>query len=370
MTTTNTVPSVAPVKYVATITGGGTGAISNILKRGGASSWFVEGNIPYSKESLVDFLGAEPEKYVSEETANQMALKSYLRAIQLGVAPQEAAGLGATAVLGKIEAEREGRKHFAYVSIQRYRSITSLKIPIERFATRQDEEDYLANEIDKIMTGGPINIMERGHKVVSDYVNYMNLLLTDKRDYTLLTTDGIAKLKNSNLGTGRVAVYSGSFNPFHDGHAEVIRKAQDKYNNIWLELSIKNVDKPEINLASLDDRLLSIYHGLTKADLHDKVKGIILSNTPKFKDKLWQLGPNVDFLVGSDTAKRIVDTKYGDPQELIDIAETYGTKFIVVHRPGHDFIVPMKYNIGMFEFTNGTGIEISSTELRKANNGS
>lgn len=364
MTTTNTVPSAAPAKFVATITGGGTAAISNILKRGGASSWFLEGNIPYAKESLVEFLGAEPEKYVSEETANQLALKSYLRAIKLGASPREAGGLGATAVLGKPAGEREGRKHFAYVSVQRRSGLTSYRFDIEGFNTRTKEEDYLANKIDEIMTGEPFKTGSVAIKSVADHIGYTNLLLNDKRDFTLLTTDGLL-LKGSTLGTRKVAVYSGSFNPFHDGHAEVIKKAIGKYDRIWLEISIKNVDKPEINLISLDDRILSITHGLTKHDLHDKVAGIILSNTPKFKDKLWQLGPNVDFLVGSDTAKRIVDTKYGDPQELIDISETYGTRFIVVRRPGHEFVIPKKYDTGVFEFVGGTGLNISSTELRK-----
>ena len=368
MTTTNTVPSAAPAKFVATITGGGTAAISNILKRGGASSWFLEGNIPYAKESLVEFLGAEPEKYVSEETANQLALKSYLRAIKLGASPREAAGLGATAVLGKPSGEREGRKHFAYVSVQRYKGLTCIMLPIEDFDSREDEEDYLAHEIDTIMTGGPLNLLGKAYKVVSDQIGYTQLLLSDKRDYILLSVDGIP-IKGETLGTRRVAVYSGSFNPFHDGHAEVIRKVMDKYDRIWLELSIKNVDKPEMNLISLDNRILSIVQGLTKHDLHDKVAGIILTNTPKFKDKLWQLGPNVDFLVGSDTAKRIVDPRYGDPQELIEIAETYGTKFIVVQRPGYDFIVPRQYNENVFVMTDGAGLNISSTQLRKVNNG-
>ena len=137
-------------KVVLTITGGGTGAIGNILSKGGASSWFVEGNVPYSKESLVKFLGAEPEKFVSKEAANQMALRSYLRAIELGFSKEEAIGIGSTAVLGKVVDERVGRQHSCYLSVQNHKGLYSHFLPIKG-NNREEEEWHLSNEIEQIV---------------------------------------------------------------------------------------------------------------------------------------------------------------------------------------------------------------------------
>lgn len=355
-----------PVKYVAAITGGGTAAIGNILKRGGASAWFLEGIVPYAKESLVDFLGTEPEKFVSEDTANQMALKSYLRAIKLGAKPSEAGGLGATAVLGKPSGEREGRKHFAHVSVQLAKSLSTYTILIDKFnGNRIDEEEFLSRKIDEILVDKSFLAPNR---FMTDKYDYNHLLLSNTRDFVMFNTDNIPLLTNKTrevVFKKKWVVYSGSFNPFHDGHAEVIKQANiNDVDGVLLELSIRNVDKPEVTLLSLYDRINSIHHGLRKHNLLSKVKGILITNTPKFKDKLWMLGPNVHFLVGSDTASRIVNEKYGNPHEVLDIAETYGTKFFVVNRPGYNFVVPKKYDTGHFVFTGSSGLDISSTAIR------
>lgn len=354
-------------KYVTAITGGGTAAVSNILSQGGASSWFLEGLIPYSKEALTSFLGSEPEKCVSERAANQMALKAYMRAISLGTDYKEAAGLGCTAVLGKVENERAGREHFACVSVQLYNALYHFHLNIPRSIDlfgRESQEHYIANKIKRIIMTDNIESCTPD-KTNTDNYGLLSLLLSNKRlanSFDLWNGQYIPLpyiCKNEPF-----VVYSGSFDPFHEGHAVVINKLGQKTGKpVWLEVSIRNVDKPDIDLAGLDDRMNSIHRGVRLHNLK-QVEGVILTNTPKFYDKLSLLGPNASFVVGSDTASRMVDRKYGKVEELFDLVEVYGTNIYVCNRPGYDFVAPKQYK-ERFIFLEGQGISISSTEKRK-----
>lgn len=355
-------------KYVTAITGGGTAAISNILSRGGASSWFLESLIPYSKESLVSFLGKEPDKFVSQETANQMALKSYMRALELNAAPYDAAGLGVTAVLGRIENERVGRKHEAYVAVQFYGHLFGyhIVIPEHTNIAREAQEHWIATEVEKIILEDDIKKTPYIESL-SDDLEYMDLLLSDKRiaKYLIMENDGVpyGPVRFGMIDSSH-AVYSGSFDPFHAGHASLIRNCPKR---VWLELSIMNVDKPPVNLSSLLNRLDSIVKGVREHNLVDKVSGIVLTNTPKFFDKVCLLGPYPDLLVGSDTAARMIDKKYGSVEQLFDLMETYGTRAFFGNRPGYEFKVPKAYD-DFFVPVGGTCLDISSTKLRKGNN--
>jgi nicotinamide mononucleotide (NMN) deamidase PncC len=69
-----------PHQFVIAITGGGTSAISELLAIPGASNTLLESMVPYSQESLKQYLGFDPLQAVSQNTARQMAMRAYLRA--------------------------------------------------------------------------------------------------------------------------------------------------------------------------------------------------------------------------------------------------------------------------------------------------
>jgi nicotinamide mononucleotide (NMN) deamidase PncC len=58
---------------VLAITGGGTGAIAELLRVPGGSRLLLEALVPYDARSLASFLGGEPEQASSVETAVAMA---------------------------------------------------------------------------------------------------------------------------------------------------------------------------------------------------------------------------------------------------------------------------------------------------------
>lgn len=100
--------------YLA-LTGGGTIAISDILKNGGASEFFRGATIPYRKDELESFVNFEVEKACSLKTAIGMAKQSYYRIFDPQEKPSTMLGLGCTASLAK-ENQRENRINEAWIT--------------------------------------------------------------------------------------------------------------------------------------------------------------------------------------------------------------------------------------------------------------
>ena len=64
-------------RFVIVSSGGGTNAISEILKVPGASNSVLEAYVPYAKESLDHYLLRQPDHYCSLDTTLSMAAKAY-----------------------------------------------------------------------------------------------------------------------------------------------------------------------------------------------------------------------------------------------------------------------------------------------------
>ena len=62
------------------VSGGGSGAIQQLLSMPGASNTVLECSIPYSQAAMQSYLGRTPVSAVSSENALQMAMVAYQRA--------------------------------------------------------------------------------------------------------------------------------------------------------------------------------------------------------------------------------------------------------------------------------------------------
>src|SRR5438445_10056411 len=100
-------------KAALAITGGGSGAIGELLRVPGGSRLLIEAQIPYDAQALSTFLGFAPAQACSSDTAIAMAQSARARAARLVPAGSdlvgpELVGLGATAaVVSERPRERE-----------------------------------------------------------------------------------------------------------------------------------------------------------------------------------------------------------------------------------------------------------------------
>jgi len=103
-------------RFVLISSGGGTNAISEILKVPGASNSVLEAYVPYAKESLDHYLLRQPDHYCSHDTTLSMAAKAYSAAKKIDpkTHPKKLLGIAITASLAT-NYEKKGDHKFFFV---------------------------------------------------------------------------------------------------------------------------------------------------------------------------------------------------------------------------------------------------------------
>ena len=157
---------------------------------------------------------------------------------------------------------------------------------------------------------------------MKNFTDHIKSLSHDKIDYFLTNSklDVLhEKIENS-------SILSGSFNPLHHGHTKLLDYCSNKFDrNKFYEISISNVDKPNINIDDLISRL----------EKFQKYEKILITKSSKFVEKA-NLFPNSHFVMGYDTAIRVLDESYLAPDDSLDdlfkIIENKSCKFIVAGR--------------------------------------
>jgi nicotinamide mononucleotide (NMN) deamidase PncC len=104
----------SPTQAVLSVSGGASQAMGWLLSVPRASSTVLEVTIPYSRISMLQLLGKMPAQFVSRETAEEMALRAYNRALGLSTTDVPVAGIGFTGALTSATPKRgEHRCHIA-----------------------------------------------------------------------------------------------------------------------------------------------------------------------------------------------------------------------------------------------------------------
>jgi nicotinic acid mononucleotide adenylyltransferase len=162
---------------------------------------------------------------------------------------------------------------------------------------------------------------------------------------------------------------AGSFHPAHAGHLELARVASRLLGGpVHFELSVVNVDKPPLSAADVRRRLLGLaWQGTVE-----------LTRAATFQEKA-RLFPGITFVVGLDTAERVVDPRYyaGSKRamiEALDEISAQGCRFLVAGRADArgcwrtlaELDIPGVY-AGLFAEIPAEHfrMDISSTELRE-----
>ena len=318
------------VKAVLCVSGVGTKAIAWLLEIPGASNTILEGIIPYSQHSLIDFMGMTPSNSVSEETSQKMARASYKRAIKLREEDSEVIGIGCTGAIST-NRERKGANH-AYISICSQNSISSTHIELKKgFRTRIEEERVISHAIlDSISKflwkESSVTIcLESSENVNTKYKTYpssTDALLDGHIDSYMLNPDGTSLHDPSFIGT----ILSGSFNPLHEGHRVLAETAKNITGDKTIfEISATNVDKASLSVNEVSDRARQF-----------RKFNLLITSAPLFSEKA-KLFPDSTFVIGYDTAVRLIDKKYYNDDEItmyraLETIDYHNCSFLVAGR--------------------------------------
>jgi hypothetical protein len=338
-------------KAALAITGGGSGAIAELLRVPGGSRLLIEAQVPYDALALETFLGFAPAQACSSDTAIAMARSVRARTARLVPAGSDLVGLGATAALVSDHPRKgEHRFHIAFANSARIAHCTGVMAKGRR--DRAAEEDLVSRAIVLwlayacgIAAPSPRSLLDADEyyaEAVINTIDAIDQLLAGEIDRVTAQPDGQMMLS----APRPLMLLPGSFNPLHEGHVLLARVAEElRQQRLAFEISVTNVDKPPLAGKTVRCRLAQF---AWKSPVE-------LTRAPTFVDKS-RLFPRTTFVIGADTAERLIAPRYyGDDEArmyvaLEEIANSGGSFLVAVRidaagrvRALNDIPVPRRY---------------------------
>ena len=360
-------------KAALAITGGGSGAVGELLRVPGGSRLLIEAQVPYDALALAAFLGFAPAQACSADTAIAMARTVRARAARLVPAGTDLVGLGATAALVSDRPRKgEHRFHIAFANSARTAHCTGVMAKGRR--DRAAEEDLVSRAIVLwlaracgIAAPSPRNLFDADEhyaETVVAAVDTIDQLLAGELDRVTVQPDGQTMLS----APRPLLLFPGSFNPLHEGHVLLARVAEElRQQPSAFEISVTNVDKPPLAGET-------VRHRVAQFAWKSPVE---LTRAPTFVEKS-RLFPRTTFVIGADTAERLVAPRYyGDDEvqmhvALEEIGNSGGSFLVAVRidvagrvRALNDIPVPRRYTDLFTEIPEHRfRIDTSSSEIR------
>ena len=323
---------------VVAVAGAGTEAISWLLGVAGASRTVLEITVPYASSALTEFVGSEPDQFVSEETAAAMAKSAYRRALHLRDGSQPVVGIACTATIATDRTKRGD--HRCHIAAWHGSGVTTYNLTFIKGLRDRAGEDKIASKLVlralAESAGLPFDLdlrlqdSEQVAETCASYPDAIDALMSEHIEKATVHSDGSMSADKQFVG----GILSGSFNPLHEGH-EAMADAASRIlcKPVAFELSVANADKPPLQAEEVRRRVAQF---AGKGD-------IVLTRVPVFYEKATLL-PGCTFIIGVDTAVRLFDPRYyGNSESRMLLA------FEQMRRRGCGFLVAGRVNGDAFQ---------------------
>jgi hypothetical protein len=357
--------------------GAGSQALAWLHSVGGSSRTVLEATDRYIPTSLAEAVGHMPEKFTSVETGNALANHAFERAKKLAKPGTPVFGVGCTATIATDRTKKGD--HRCVVSIRDTLGTLSYELVLTKGARSRTGEESLVSLLILNAIAEACGVFDlpalpliQGEEVVRAFIPVPELsrLIGGELSWLAIAPDGSFTLGESlqKKTLPNLAVLSGSFNPLHEGHRQLSVVASQQLNqDVVFELPLINAEKAPIDLTEARKRAVQFLGFDT----------LLLSRAPLFDQKA-EFYPNSTFILGADTAARLVAPRfYGNTHKGVDASLEHlrrqGAKFLVAGRSSKDDFktlddieIPDRYRDMFTEIPESAfKMDISSTELRK-----
>lgn len=319
-------------------TGAGAGIQKHIWEIPGCSNFLIGSGFPYESDTTSRYLGVTPEKFVSIDTALELAMAAYLQAAKAGT---KSIGIGLTASVASTS-EHRGAHRIAVASVSETECLSwGVKIPKGFGSEQRCIDGCIADELGIVALLRAAGIYTDASNMTipyaaeneSDCMTYKPAEVSDiakdllKNNSCFLSSG--KRMPESDIKNNEFIFYPGSFNPFHYGHenaANAIRQAGAKKfgecRDVMYTTTVDSVHKAPLTVSQMLDKV-SLMRGRNFC---------LTFNDPLFIDKA-RRHPGAWFGLGADTLLRMLDDKWGySVPEMLDELHLLGTKLFIVGR--------------------------------------
>jgi len=309
--------------------GAGSQALWWLHSVAGSSRTILEATDRYSRASMLSLLGQPPAQFVSQATAVAMAHAGYRRAMDLS----NNAAVIALACTATIATDRvKLGDHGCWVTTRDQHQTISYGLTLSKGARDRSGEEAVIS-----------TLLIQALAYAVGIIPAVTLDLRPDERFDIITTpchDVLGDLLHGDTAIveyhpasndfhtktiSNATILSGSFNPIHTGHRELLATAMRMSGQVgYCELSVINADKPPLKYSVIAQR----------ASLFTSAPSLILTRAPRFIDKA-ALMPGSTFVLGYDTVVRLLNPKYypdGDVGESLAQIAQYDCRFIVAGR--------------------------------------
>ncbi|KAF3431926.1 hypothetical protein FNV43_RR26662 [Rhamnella rubrinervis] len=365
-----------PTQAVLYLSGGASRTLGWLLSVPGAANTVLEAVIPYSRMSAIQLLGKIPNQFCSQRTSEDMALLAYNRALKLSRPGSPVLGVGFTGALASTRPKLG--EHRFHLSMRTSDRLSVSTVTLSKGLRTREQEDLLSSY-------HVLKAIAYACKIPATFVTGLTESeVPDEFEKLFSEDEELEQLINGQIcfkvypfssdshtpNAERRIILPGSFYPLHEGHLKLLEIATSLCGDGYpcFEISAVNADKPPLSISQIKDRV---------KQFEEAGKTVIISSQPYFYKKA-EIFPGSAFVIGADTAVRLIDPKYydGDYKKMLKIligCKETGCTFLVggrnvggVFKVLDDIEIPEELKDMFIPIpAEKFHMDISSTEIRK-----